>query len=99
VTNEIINPGVVELELKELTKEQLIAQVLRLQHMLEHRPDAELRKRKAELEIECYNNGWVLAKICDYLNARGYKTPETLTIHKVVFQALYDVEHKNKDLL
>ena len=34
----------------------------------------------------------VLAKICDYLHARGYSTPDLLTIHKAVFRALKDRE-------
>jgi len=82
----------VELKLEELTKEQLVEQVRGLQYILEHHPERELREKLARLETECYNNGWVLAKICDQLHYRGYDTPDLLNIHKVVSQALYDLE-------
>lgn len=92
-----MNYGMVELELKELTKEQLINQVLKLQRVLEARADADLRKRLAELEDECYTQGYVLDKICGYLQYRGYSTPETKSIHQVVHKALYDLEQRAKN--
>lgn len=92
MANEIIHPGIVELKLEELTKEQLIEQVRRLQYMLEHRPDRELRMKLERLETECYNNGWVLDNICNQLHYRGYNTPDLLSIHKVVARAFYDRE-------
>lgn len=91
-----MNYGMVELELKELTREQLILQVLKLQRVLEARSDADLRKRLADLEDECYTQGYVLDKICGYLQHRGYSTPETKSIHHVVSRALYDLEQRAK---
>ena len=89
--------GLVELELKELTKEQLILQVLKLQRVLEDRSDADLRKRLAVLEEEGYTQGYVLDKICGILHYRGYDTPETKSIHHVVLRALTDREQQLAD--
>jgi len=90
--------GYVELELKELTNEQLIKQVLKLQSTLAARSDAELRKMLNALEDECYTQGYVLDKICGYIQYRGYETPETKSIHKVVLKALIDREQQIAEL-
>lgn len=90
-----VHPGVVELELKELTKEQLVSQVLRLQHMLEHRSDRELREKMARLETECIVQGSVLDRICELLHRFGYETPDMPSIAKAVERVFYQpIERK-----
>jgi uncharacterized protein YPO0396 len=92
---EIVKPGTVELRLEELTKEQLVEQVRRLQYMLEHRPDRELREKLARLETECILQGSVLDRICELLHRFGYKTPDTLSIAKAVERVFYQpIERK-----
>jgi len=93
---EIVKPGVVELDLKELTKEQLIDQVYRLQRMLETSSDRELRERLAWMEREWIIQGSVLDKICEFLHRRGYKTPDMPSIAAAVSKALYDLEQRAK---
>jgi len=51
----MIIPGEVKLRIEELTKEQLVVEVLKLQHMLDSRvDDRELRRKLATFEDECY---------------------------------------------
>jgi len=95
---EIVHPGVVELDLKELTKEQLVDQVLRLQYMLEHRSDRELREQLARLETECNIQGSVLDRICELLHRFGYKTRDMPSIAKAVERVFYhDFERKESE--
>ena len=54
----IVVPGEVKLKLEDLTKEQLVAEVLKLQRMLETCRDRDLRERLAELcMMICKANG------------------------------------------
>jgi hypothetical protein len=95
---QIIHPGVAELDLKELTKEQLVDQVYRLQRMLEHHPERELRERLARLETECDTQGSVLDRICELLHRFGYKTPDMPSIAKAVERVFYhDFERKKSE--
>jgi len=89
------HPGVVELDLKELTKEQLVEQVYRLQRMLEHHPERELRERLTRLETERYTQGSVLDRICEILHRFDYETPDMPSVAKAIERVFYhDFERK-----
>jgi hypothetical protein len=85
----IITPGEIKLRIEELTKEQLVVEVLKLQRMLEYHPDCELRKQLVRLETECDIQGSVLDRICELLHHFGYKTPDMPSIAKAIERVFY----------
>jgi hypothetical protein len=86
----IVIPGEVKLRIEELTKEQLVVEVLKLQRMLDSRvDDRELRRRLAAFEDECYKQGSVLDRICEILHHFGYETPDMPGIAKAVERIFY----------
>lgn len=86
----LVIPGEIKLRIEELTKEQLVVEVLKLQRMLDSRmDDRELRRRLAALEDECDIQGGVLDRICEILHRFGYKTPDLPSVAKAVERALY----------
>lgn len=93
----IITPGEVKLRIEELTREQLVVEVLKLQRMLEHHPDRELRKKLDRLESECDIQGSVLDRICEILHRFGYETSDMPSIAKAVERVFYhDFERKQE---
>jgi hypothetical protein len=82
-------PGEVKLRIEELTKEQLVVEVLKLQRMLDSRPDRDKLKRLAALEEECDRQGSVLDRTCELLHRFGHETPDLPSIAKAFERALY----------
>jgi hypothetical protein len=86
----MIIPGEVKLRIEELTKEQLVVEVLKLQRILDSRVvDRELRRRLVALEDECYEQKDILDRICEILHHFGYKTPDLPSIAIAIEKIFY----------
>lgn len=78
-----------EIPLEELTKEQLINHIARLQHMLDdRRTDIEIRDENTKLKISLFKEEKLLDTICCYLNNIGLSPKTDQEIPSKVLKAI-----------